>query len=522
MVTRRNLLKGMGLASIGAATLHMQQAEASPPIFTDDPFPFPLGVASGDPLPDSVIIWTRVAELSDDPAGLGGLTAASIAVDWAVSTDATMINIVASGTAQAVPALGYSVHVDVSGLSPSTAYFYRFRQADRPSRLGKTRTAAVGSTALVRFAFVSCQDFNGRYAAFTGLSLENLDFVIHLGDTIYEGSQGVVATDLTGYRLKHARFRRVVDARAAWASHPFITTWDDHEVANNYWGRSADYFSGRREAAYQAYYEHMPLRPPAGLPGQLGGPSSWRDLQIYRRYVFGNLVDLTVPDLRQYRDAPGQLTRSMLGNTQKAWLLNALSSSAATWKVIGSALTMADVFVVLSAQQNTGLDAWEGYQAKRRELLLHIRNNGIRDVVVVSGDAHRSLVSNLVVGDLEIMNGRFLPADQAVAVEFNGTSISSNNETSKESAEPDILGTIADPSRLWIRYNERTYRGYTVCDVTPAFFRATYKVLQDRSKEWADNCMTTLCAYRVDQGVSPPQLTKESFFVPFQLACPVV
>ena len=299
------------------------------PRFSD--YPFKLGVASGDPLPDGVVLWTRLAP---DPLN-GGMPDKRVPVQWQVATDEAFANVVREGATFASPELAHSVHVEVGGLRPAGEYFYRFRAGSELSPVGRTKTAPAfgASVAEMNFAFVSCQQYeHGYFTAYRHMSEEDLDLVVHLGDYIYEyGPNQYVApggnvrthvgpeiVSLSDYRRRHAQYRTDEDLQAAHAAFPWAVTWDDHEVENNYadeipeGGQSVEAFILRRAAAYQAYYEHMPLRR-TSVPS---GP----DMQLYRRLTFGNLAEFNVLDTRQYRDdqaaGDGTPTRPIRG----AWI----------------------------------------------------------------------------------------------------------------------------------------------------------------------------------------------------------
>lgn len=271
-------------------------------------YPFSLGVASGDPLPDSVVLWTRLAP---DPLRGGGMPEEDVQVEWVVAQDERLTRVVKRGTALAPAALAHSVHLEVSGLEPDRWYWYQFRVAGEASPVGRTRTAPPleADPRLLRFAFASCQHYEqGFYTAYRHLANEDLDLVFHLGDYIYENS-GVreqvrfhtyteLAT-LQDYRNRLALYKTDPDLQAAHAAFPWVVTWDDHEVDNDYAGKISENndpeaaFLQRRAAAYQAYYEHLPLRR-SSMPR---GP----DAEIYRSLPFGRLARFYILDTRQYR-----------------------------------------------------------------------------------------------------------------------------------------------------------------------------------------------------------------------------
>jgi alkaline phosphatase D len=303
-VGRRRFLAGAG-AVAGLVLAGRTTVVATRPTFSADPFS--LGVASGDPLPDGVVLWTRLAP---DPLNGGGMPPAAVPVGWQVASDDQMRTVVRSGTALATPDLAHSVHVDVRGLEPGRRYWYGFTAGDAESPIGRTRTAPAPDAPLnrLRFAYASCQNWEqGYYTAYRHLAAEDLDLVVHLGDYIYESTapdrprshNGPRPTTLEEYRARHALYKTDPDLRAAHAAFPWVVTWDDHEVVNDYAGEidprnsPPERFRARRAAAYQAYWEHLPLRP-SSMPN---GPG----MQLYRRLTFGNLAEFSVLDTRQYR-----------------------------------------------------------------------------------------------------------------------------------------------------------------------------------------------------------------------------
>jgi len=325
-------------------------------------YPFSLGIASGDPLPDGVVLWTRLAPEPLAADGCGGMPEESISVRWEMAADENFSRVVHQGTVRARPELAHSVHVEVEGLEPTREYYYRFKAGSEVSPVGRTKTApALGNAvAQMRFAFASCQMYeHGYYTAYGHISEEDLDLVVHLGDYIYEyGINEYVASSgnvrkhdgpkiftLPEYRNRYALYRSASNLRAAHAAFPWVVTWDDHEVENNYadgtpgGDRPVEEFLKRRTAAYQAYYEHMPLRR-SSVPQ---GP----DMLLRRSITYGNLARFNVLDTRQYRDdqaAGGGLdppnpeqrdpSRSITGEAQERWLFEGLSRSRSRWNVL--------------------------------------------------------------------------------------------------------------------------------------------------------------------------------------------
>lgn len=440
--------------------------------------PFTLGVASGDPLADRVILWTRLA-----PAE-GPLAEATYTVTWEVAADEGFATIVASGEAPADPAFGHSVHVDASGLVPDTWYFYRFTIGEHTSPVGRTRTlpAADSAPERLRFAAASCQKFtSGYYTAYRHMAEEDLDLVIFLGDYIYENADmGPVRAHgpeecrtLAQYRDRYALYRSDAALREVHARFPWAVIWDDHEVDNNYAadvsavGEAEAEFLARRAAAYQAFYEHMPIRtePPQGA-----------DLTIYRAMRWGDLADLFLLDTRQYRtdqlcmdevgEDCGELATedgTLLGGTQEQWLKDGLRASTAIWRLIGQQIVFSKVdfegFFV-------NWDQWDGYPKARQRLLDFFAAEQLENVVILAGDLHVGGMAelNAVAGDKNT---------PVVAVEIVATSISSSSEVGIEpEAIEAIIGNIEQ-----VKYFNAHSRGYVSVEVTRAELRARFKIV---------------------------------------------
>jgi alkaline phosphatase D len=459
---------------------------------------FALGVASGDPLPDSVILWTRL--VNDPLADKGGVPDQSLPVRWEVGADDTFEDVVASGDAVAEPAFAHSVHVDASGLEPDTWYWYRFSVGGTTSPVGRTRTtpARGDDPRRLRFAFVSCQDRQaGFWTAYDHLGAEDVDLVVHLGDYIYEGGPDATAvrpaqtpapTDLAGYRSRLGEYRADPVIQAAHAHVPWICTWDDHEVRNNYANDVPDQsdeaslttgdFLQRRAAAYQAYYEHMPVRvdPPDGP-----------DMRIYRTLAWGGLARFYVLDGRQYRSDqacgdPGDVglmcpevddhARTMLGPDQEAWLGRRLSDSNATWNVLAQQTIVSPVVVPVGSDVGGNLDQWDGYRAARRRLVDQLRD--VANPMVITGDIHASGVG-LVNEDPDD------PASPPLVPELVGTSISST-------FPEDMVALVeaAAAASPAIRYVEARKRGYVVCEVTEDEWRADFRYVSTTAAPQAE------------------------------------
>jgi len=451
--------------------------------------PFALGVASGDPLADSVILWTR---LSVDPLEpTGGIPDEEVDLVWEVGTDESFDEVVATGVATATPASGHSVHVDVQGLDADTWYSYRFKVGDATSPVAKTRTmpAADAEPDQLMFAFASCQSWgDGYYTAWRYLAEDPLDLVVHLGDYMYENGEedGEVrqapvgeALDLPTYRQMYALYKSDPDLQAAHASFPFVFTWDDHEVDNDYAGDQqedadpVDEFLERRAAAYQAWYENQPVRidPPEGP-----------DLEIYQTFDFGTLARFYLLDSRQNRDdqpcapagGPSQGTecgdelddaRTIRGPEQEAWLDERFAETEARWNVLGSSVMVTPLPFTQGAPRAFNFDQWDGFVAARKRLVDSIVENEVANPVVICGDVHWSQVS-AIAEDPEQPDGPLL------ITELIGTSISSAPSESQATAIDAILANIPN-----VEWSNAAQRGYVRVTVTPEDMVAEYRLL---------------------------------------------
>jgi alkaline phosphatase D len=543
MLTRRRFVTtgltagALALATTSrAADIALAQAmdAAVPAGIAYDPAPFTLGVASGDPLPDSVILWTRLAP---QPLTGGGMGEADVEVQWVVAADPRLRRVVQTGTVMARADFGHSVHVDVRGLEPATTYWYGFRAMGARSRTGRTRTApAAGSTEPVTFAFASCQSFpSGRYAAWREVVRMKPDFVVFLGDYMYEGDGpdttverahvGPQPFDTVTYRNRYALYRGDRELKAAHAATPFVVTWDDHEVDNNYrsdfpendtdrGNESVQAFAARRQAAYQAYYEHMPIRITDDVP--VDGT-----FRIHRTLRFGSVLDLTMIDTRQYGDdqptpeipAAGDAQdpdRTILGDAQRDWLLTELENRTAAWHCIGNQVQvhaiqiaglpselgqplvelLAGLGIPVATEAGLNGDSWDGYKADRGRFLGHIADQAIPDVVVITGDIHSHWVA-----DLKTDFGN--PLSPTVATELVGTSISSSG---LPEGSNDVVRAALAVTNPHIRYVEGERRGIAFCHVTPDRWLLTYRVVDDPTS--ATSPLSTLTRWQIQRGTA--------------------
>jgi alkaline phosphatase D len=470
-------------------------------------FPFQLGVASGDPTSDGVVLWTRLAP---KPLEGGGMPAEPVEVSWQVTEDESMTKVVRQGITTAVPEWAHSVHVEVDGLQSDRWYWYQFKVGSEVSPKGRTRTMpdVAAEPSRARFAFASCQHFeSGYFTAYEHMAKEDLDLIVHLGDYIYEGSGrdkqvrkhvGPELNALVDYRNRHAQYKTDTALQAAHAAAPWIVTWDDHEFANNCAGAiseradvSSDQYLKQRARAYQAYYEHMPLR----LRSLPRGP----DMQLYRRLSFGRLADFFVLDTRQYRtDQPcgdgnkpqcaGSLDPrgTALGLMQREWLFDGLLESTGNWNVLAQQIMMARVDRLPGEFAAYSMDQWPGYEAERRRVLKFFHERRISNPIVLGGDIHSNWANNLIA-DFDDLDSKI------VASEFVGTSISSSGDGARE---PKALSLILSDNPFVKFHN--TERGYVRCEMTPKEWRSDYQVVEYVTRRGAP--LVTRASFVVEDG----------------------
>jgi len=496
--TRRDWLAY--LAALGTIPVLGRAAsanESAPTSFQSNPFS--LGVASGDPDSQGFVLWTKLATDVTQPDG--GMKPETIPVTWEVASDDRFQAVVARGTAYATPQLGHSVHVELITLAPERWYFYRFRAGDATSPIGRARTMPTRDAEmpqLFRFAFASCQHYEqGYYTAYEQMAQDQLDLVFHLGDYIYEypgadkrvrkhtGPKTTKIKTLDDYRERHMQYRSDPLLQAMHAACPWMVTWDDHEFDNNYANDIQEeqrkgltqtppaQFLIQRAAAYQAYYEMMPLRA-RSLPQ---GP----DMMLYRQGGFGRLAEFFVLDTRQYRsDQPNQdglkplneaalnPENSILGHTQRRWLDSRLVASQGQWNILAQQVMMGMVgFPIGDGEPKYSMDQWPGYAHERMALVRFLQDRKIPNPVVITGDIHSNWVNNLRVDDRQ-------PETPIVATEFVGTSISSGGNGPKVAP---MLDTLLSKNPGLVYHNRE--RGYVRCTVTPQRWTSDYVAVED-------------------------------------------
>jgi alkaline phosphatase D len=482
---RRDFLADIARLAALAAVVPNDWRVVLRPRWADDPFQ--LGVASGDPTSSAVVIWTRLAPRPLEPEG--GMAGLRTAVNWEVADDEQFSRVVRRGRATASPELAYSIHIDVDGLTPDRWYFYRFTSMDATSAVGRLRTAPeAGSTHPFRFAFTSCQNWEqGLYTAHAHMAREEIDFVTELGDYIYEYGptpgrvrlhDGPEIRTLAQYRNRYALYKGDAMLQASHARCPWILTWDDHEVDNNYAGAISENVMEadeqqrwRRAAAYQAWWEHQPVRVPRAR--------SWSDLSIVRSFDWGATARLWVLDSRQYRSDQScndqwnikmpcgdwaDSTRTMLGRSQEGWLDRGLAASRARWQVLANQTMVADFDNLPGTDFGVATDSWSGYPAARARLLRSIERHAANRTVVITGDNHANWVNELRT------TARNKPL---VAAEFLGTSISSEGDGSDRHTYLPEASFAENPHVKW--HNAR--RGYVLCEVTADSWRTEFRTV---------------------------------------------
>lgn len=468
--TRRRLLwQAAGLAGLALSSAAWRPALARARLPED---PFTLGVASGEPTPDGVVLWTRLAPAPLQPGG--GMSPEPVAVTWEVAEDPRLSRVVARGEALAVSEAAHSVHVEVAGLRPGREYWYRFRAGGHASEVGRTRTAPAPGAAVdrLRIAYGSCQKYEaGYYGAYPHLAADAPDLVLFLGDYIYEktaSAKGVrrhpegEAMDLASYRVRYGLYKSDPNLRAAHAAAPWMVVWDDHEVVNDYGGDQdrADtdpaVFLRRRAAAYQAYYEHMPLRRRSRPVGP--------QMLLHRALDWGSLAQIQLLDTRQRRphrtcdalaegkmipdcDARRDPARSLLGQAQERWLFDTLDRSQARWNLLAQQYLMGDLQRLDGRYSN---DGWGGYVQTRRRILERWRDAGVSNPLALGGDIHTFLA-----GDLSLE-----PGGPPLASEFVGGSVSSLG-WENASLQPVLAH---NPN---LKFGDGETRGYGLVDLTP-------------------------------------------------------
>lgn len=457
-VNRRAVLLG-GAAAIGGAALTGAVTGPAQAGSFDRPgaglgrlrHPFTLGVASGDPLPTGIVLWTRLAPEPTAEDGKGGMPDRPVPVHWELAEDEHFRNIVQRGRTEAVPESGHSVHVEVDGLRPGAEYFYRFRVADDVSPTGRTRTApAPNQLSDLTLCFASCSHFgHGYFTAYRRMAEDEPGVILHLGDYQYEypasdddvrNVLGPETRTLANYRQRHAQYKTDPDLQLAHSVAPWLVVWDDHETENNWADEVPEQpdpdFNQRRAAALRAYYENMPLRSTSRPNGI--------DMQLYRRIRWGKLANFHMLDTRQYRDNQAcgdgiksgcaerfDPERSITGKRQEEWILHGFRNTSARWDVLGQQVFFSRLDLTPGSEGGYNMDAWDGYVANRDRIAHAMANSSVRNGVVFTGDVHRHWAA-------EIRGSHEHPDSAPAGTEFVTTSITSGGDGSDDTQQ-DVL-----------------------------------------------------------------------------------
>ncbi|MEW2073311.1 alkaline phosphatase D family protein [Streptomyces sp. NPDC013433] len=523
------------LAGPLAAALPARAATAQAPAFLH-------GVASGDPLPDGILLWTRVTPVPEAIPGSG--LGPDTEVGWTVARDKAFTDVVAKGSTLATAASDHTVKADVRGLRPATDYWFRFSAGGTDSPVARTRTAPAADAAVphLRFGVVSCSNWEaGHFSAYRHLAARSdLDAWLHLGDYLYEYAAGEYGTrggavrphtpaheivTLADYRARHGQYKTDPDLQALHAKAPVVAIWDDHEIANDTWSGGAENhtegaegtWAARQAAAKQAYFEWMPVRP------AIAGTT-------YRRLRFGKLADLSLLDLRSFRSQQVSLgdgevddpDRTLTGRAQLDWLKAGLTASDTTWRLVGTSVMISPFSVgslpasllkplaKLLGLPQEGLalntDQWDGYTDDRRELLAHLRANAIRNTVFLTGDIHMAWANDVPV------NAGTYPLSASAATEFVVTSVTSDNLDDIVKVPEGTVSALASPliraANRHVHWVDTDRHGYGVLDVTAERAQMDYYVLSSRTEadatsEWARSYRTRSGTQKAERTYDP-------------------
>ncbi|MFJ4540760.1 alkaline phosphatase D family protein [Streptomyces tibetensis] len=535
---RRTVVKAAAATAVLAGPL----AATLPARAVDQAPAFLHGVASGDPLPDGILLWTRVTPVPEAIPGSG--VGPDTEVSWVVARDKAFTTVVAKGSTTATAASDHTVKADIRGLQPGTDYWFRFSAGGTDSPAARTRTAPANDAAVagLRFGVVSCANWEaGYFSPYRHLAARgDLDAWLHLGDYIYEYGTGEYGTrdkvvrphapaheivTLADYRIRHARYKTDPDLQALHATAPVVAIWDDHEFANDTWSGGAENhtegaegtWAARQAAAKQAYFEWMPVRP------AIAGTT-------YRRLRFGKLADLSLLDLRSFRSQQVKVgngevddpDRTLTGRAQLDWLKAGLKSSDTTWRLVGNSVMIspfaigslsADLLKPLAKllglpQEGLALntDQWDGYTDDRREILAHLRTNAIRNTVFLTGDIHMAWAN-----DVPVDAGTY-PLSPSAATEFVVTSVTSDNLDDIVKVPEGTVSAVASPviraANRHVHWVDTDRHGYGVLDITAERAQMDFYVISDRAKrdataKWSRSYRTRSGTQKVERTYDP-------------------
>ncbi|WP_035770972.1 alkaline phosphatase D family protein [Arthrobacter sp. Br18] len=531
-ITRRNLLRTAGAVAVtgaAAGTVTAPASQAAPLQVSSKPNAlFSHGVASGDPLPDGVLLWTRITPTPEATPGSG--IGPDATVKWEVALDAGFRRVVTRGATTTGAFRDHTVKAEPRGLQPATTYWYRFSLGKSISPVGRTRTAPAAGAAVdrLRIGVVSCANLQaGWFSSYRHLAARgDLDLVLHVGDYLYEYAPGeyqareivvrphdpaVEMTVLEHYRRRHAQYKTDPDLQALHAVAPFVVTWDDHESANDAWSDGAENhtegvegtWADRRTASQQAYAEWMPVRY------ENGG-------DLYRRLSFGSLASISMLDLRSYRSqqagnvdpAISSPDRTITGDAQMTWLLDGFTAEDVQWKLVGnpvmitpirfpSTLSTSEIGAMQELLGTTTIDGvpynvdqWDGYTADRSRVLKHLRDNGVTDTVFLTGDIHSGWACDVPADPLT-----YPASGNSVATELVCTSVTSDNLDDILNVPPRTASIAVEAAfranNPHVKYLDFDSHGYSVLDVTPSGVRMDWYVLSERMDRSATSRIST-------------------------------
>ena len=477
-ITRRRFVQTVG-ASLVISPINIYASQEKR---KDTQSPFKHGVASGDPLHDRVILWTRVTP----EHRIKGV----VRVKWRIASDVDFETIISEGTTFTAAEIDFTVKVDAKDLQPATTYYYQFDALGHESPIGRTKTLPVNHVDNLRIAFTSCSNYPyGYFNVYQMIAQRNdLDVVLHLGDYIYEYANGTYGdgtalnripepnaeiVSLDDYRARYAQYRTDPDLQEAHRQHPFITIWDDHEVANNAWSGGAENHNpdlgegdwlDRRAAAVKAYYEWIPIRQ----------VDSDNPLKAYRKFRFGNLLDLMMLDTRLYaRDqqvpnaqdpALNDPNRKLLGDEQAQWLLDNLEESKdddIRWRLLGQQVMFGQLVV---SGEIFNVDQWDGYPASRERVLNHLQEKSIDNTIILTGDIHSSWAMDITSNPYDATTYDAQTGQGSVAVEFVTPAVTSPALEDETQADQTSLFLMATNPHM--KYVDLFHRGYVLLDIT--------------------------------------------------------
>lgn len=505
-LSRRSFLYYTG--PLAALPLLPQQCSKLVDGYVNDGTPFVHGVASGDPLDDRVVLWTRISGDADAPK--------TVVVAWMVAKEPTFAHPVAAGATSTDESVDFTVKIDASGLEAGTTYYYRFRALGHDSVVGRARTAPRGNVARARIAFASCSNYPyGHFNAYAAIARRaDLDAVLHLGDYIYEYGDGTFGDGealgrvpspnkeiltLADYRARHAQYKTDPDLQEAHRQHAFITVWDDHEVANDAWQNGAENhqpeegdFQERKAAAMQAYFEWMPIRAE-----ERDGTG-----RVYRSFHYGKLFDLVMLDTRNFgRDQqvsnPCDVTsiadpdRQLLGTDQESWFFSELDRSqrrGTRWRVVGQQVMFAQLVNVLAPGGCIfNPDQWDGYAAARARVLSKLQTGGIDNVVILTGDIHSSWGNDVAATPFDAATYDPATGSGSVAVELVTPGVTSPGIDN--AAQAAQFGGAIRATHPHVKYVDLFHRGYALLDITKERVQCEWYHVATISERRADEAL---------------------------------